>query len=211
MDFDPYSEDNPNPLIFKPTNLFETFLISIVLAVAIIFFNYLLTSFYLPNTILMAKYCFGLIFGVTISAFPIIGFIFIIKIPFVSIEIISLLGLTPELNVWISFVLFFLISISTYVYNTIGFGILIKEYYFGIKDSITEPINIEPKGKTISLLSKESEQPEEKTPIKIIKHIDEDRQKLIAKCLIIMIIVGIILIITSDLISSSIFGIILLL
>ena len=131
---DPFSGDNiPNSFLLLAIGLFGTLIVSFVLILVIGFFNYLFTSFYLTNTLILIKFCAGLIFWVLLSSLPVIGFVFIIILPFQSIEILNLLSIQAELNIWISFVLFFLVAIGGFLFNSLSQIYLIREEYSDIQ------------------------------------------------------------------------------
>jgi hypothetical protein len=127
---DPFSGDNvPNSFVLFAMGLFGAIIISLILVLILGFFNYLFTSFFLRNTISLIKYCLGLIYWVVLSSLPIIGIFFICLLPLNSIEILNIMGIQPEINIWISFILFFLLSIGAYLFNTLSQVYLIREVY----------------------------------------------------------------------------------
>ena len=131
---DPFSGDNfPNSFLLLAIGLFGTLIISFVLILVIGFFNYLFTSFFLTNTLIVIKYCIGLIFWVILSSLPVIGIAFIITLPFQSIEILNLLSIQAEINIWISFILFFLVAIGGFLFNTLSQIYLIREEYSDVQ------------------------------------------------------------------------------
>jgi len=133
-DKDPFLGDNiPNSFMLLAIGLFGSIVISFVLIMIIGFFNFLFTSFFLTNTIILIKYCVGLIFWVVLSSIPIIGIIFVCLIPIHSIEMLNLLAIQAELNIWISFILFFLVAICVYLFNSLSQIYLIREEYSDIQ------------------------------------------------------------------------------
>ena len=127
---DPFSGDNiPNSFVLFAMGLFGTIIISLILILILGFFNYLFTSFFLTNTISLIKYCLGLIYWVVLSSLPIIGVFFICLLPLYSIEILNTMGIQPEINIWISFILFFILAIGAYFFNTLSQVYLIREEY----------------------------------------------------------------------------------
>ncbi len=127
---DPFIEDKlPNSFMVLATGLFGTLTGSFFLILGIGFFNYLFTSFYLPNTLILIKYCAGLVFWVMLSSLPIIGVFFIGMLFFQSVQILNLLAIPAELNIWISFIIFFIVAIQAFLYNTLYQIILLKEDY----------------------------------------------------------------------------------
>jgi len=131
---DPFTSDKiPNSFMLLTTGLFGTLIVSFILILSIGFFNYLFTSFFLTNTLVLIKYCAGLIFWVVLSSLPIIGIVFICMLPFQSIEILNLLAIQAELNIWISFILFFLVAIGAFLFNSLSQIYLIREEYSDIQ------------------------------------------------------------------------------
>ena len=131
---DPFTSDKiPNSFTVLAIGLFGTLVVSFILILVIGFFNYLFTSFFLTNTLILIKYCAGLIFWVVLSSLPIIGIVFICMLPFHSIEILSLLTIQAELNLWISFILFFLVAIGAFLFNSLSQIYLIREEYSDIQ------------------------------------------------------------------------------
>ena len=111
---DPFSGDNiPNSLLLLAIGLIGTLIVSFVLILVIGFFNYLFTSFYLTNTLILIKFCAGLIFWVLLSSLPVIGFVYIIILPFQSIEILNLL---QQVMQHMRFILIFLNHLKINVY-----------------------------------------------------------------------------------------------
>ncbi len=131
---DPFSGDNiPNSFVLFAMGLFGAIVISLILILIIGVFNYLFTSFFLTNTISVMKYCLGLIYWVMLSSLPIIGIVFICLLPLYSIEILNAMAIQPEINIWISFFLFFLLAIGVYLFNTLSQVYLIREEYSDIQ------------------------------------------------------------------------------
>ena len=131
---DPFSGDNiPNSFLLLAIGLFGILIISFVLIMIIGFFNYLFTSFFLTNTLIVIKYCTGLVFWALLSSLPVIGIVFICMLPLHSIEILNLLSIQAELNIWISFILFFLVAIGGFLFNTLSQIYLIREEYSDVQ------------------------------------------------------------------------------
>ena len=170
---DPFSGDNiPNSFVLLAMGLFGAIVISFILIIIIGVFNYLFTSFFLTNTISVIKYCLGLMFWVVLSSLPIIGIVFIYVLPLYSIEILNAMAIQAELNIWISFILFFLVAIGVYLFNTLSQVYLIREEYSDIQ-------------------------------------LKEKNQRYILIIYVSSIIIGIVLLFTSDLIFSNLFILIL--
>jgi len=127
---DPFSGENiPNSFVLFAMGLFGAIIISLILILILGFFNYLFTSFFLTNTISLIKYCLGLIYWVVLSSLPIIGIFFICLLPLYSIEILNTMGIQPEINIWISFIVLFFLAIGAYLFNTLSQVYLIREEY----------------------------------------------------------------------------------
>lgn len=170
---EPFSSDKiPNSFILLAMGVFGAIVVSFILILLIGFFNYLFTSFFLTNTLTIIKYCLGLIYWVVLSSLPIIGIVFICVLPLYSIEILNLLANQAELNIWICFILFFLVAIGAYLFNTLSQVYLIREEYSDIQ-------------------------------------LKEKNQRYTLIIYVSSIIIGIILLFTSDVIFSNLFTLIL--
>ena len=161
----------PNSFLLLAIGLFGAIIVSFVVIVLIGFFNYLFTSFYLANTVTLIKYCMGLLFWVILSAIPLIGIVFVCKLPFSSIEIVKLLNIQGEFNVWFSFILLLIVAIGAFLFNSLSQIYLIREEY--------TDLNLKERNKKNAII-----------------------------IYLFSVIIGLILIFTSDLLFTSIFALI---
>lgn len=122
------------PFIVLLNNSIKFFLTSICLVLITCFINFLLTSFYISNTIIILKLSLGLTFLVFLSMIPFLGIYFIVIFPFYTIELVGFLSIPFEINVLISFILFFTLALIACVWNTYGFIIEFKRYFFCSKN-----------------------------------------------------------------------------
>jgi hypothetical protein len=116
-----------NPFISIIKNPFRAFLASSCLTLFSCFLNLLLTSFYISNTIILLKFCLGLIFWVILGTIPLLGIYFIFNLPFISMKIIELLQVPFETNILISFIFFILIISIFFIYSTYLLILLLKK------------------------------------------------------------------------------------
>jgi len=135
-----------NPYKFMIKNSFLAFLVSSCLTLMICFLNFLLSSFYISNTIIILEYCLGLIFWVILSIIPFLGFYFILKIPFSSVKIIELLQVPFEATMLVSLVFFILIAIIFFTFHSYGLILFLRENVF------RPQFKVEYKNRTLILL-----------------------------------------------------------
>lgn len=135
----PFSKDKvPNSFFALASGFFITLIISIILIVFIYFISSFLNG---PQRAgLIVKYCVSLIFWIFLSGLPIIGLYFLIFFPLQSIVIVNSLNLESSLGSWIVFILFYLIAIFLYLFNTSSQFLLLKEEYMDEKLKRTNKI-----------------------------------------------------------------------
>ena len=86
----------------------------------------------MSNTVILIKYCIGLLFWVILSSIPLMGIVFVCLLPFYSFRIVNLLSIQVELNLWICFIVFFLLAICAFLFNSLSQIYLIREDYSDI-------------------------------------------------------------------------------
>jgi len=125
-----------NPFISIIKNSFRAFIASCFLTLMMCFFNFLLSSFYISNTIVLLKFCLGQIFWVILGSLPILGLYFIIKLPFISMQIIEFLNIPFDTSILISFIIFILIDTIFFIFNSYLLILILKKCIFAsnVKD-----------------------------------------------------------------------------
>lgn len=122
-------------IIYIVSQILSTLVLSFILSIVITFSNYLLTSFFLTNTISVLKLCLVASFLTLLSSIPLIGLYFLFSFPFWFIEVVQTLKIVPELNVWITFFAFFFLACGFFVDKIfkIKNHIILQEKYHELK------------------------------------------------------------------------------